>query len=91
MDEPQKAAEYLRARQEAEIADRALQAAKAKYSPVLGALFPEQRHQAEVASWDVMDLRDDAERRAGNLSGQISTETKQIADEVFDQWKKEQR
>jgi len=91
MDELQKAADYLRARQEAEIANRALQAAKAKYSPVLGALFPEQRHQAEVASWEVMDLRDDAQRRAANLSGQISTETKQIADEVFDQWKKEQQ
>lgn len=38
-----------------------------------------------------MDLRDDAERRARNLSGQISPETKQIADEVFDLWKKEQR
>ena len=50
MDELQRAADYLRARQEAEIADRALQAAKAKYSPVLGVLFPEQRHQAEVAS-----------------------------------------
>ena len=91
MDELQKAADYLRARQEAEIADRALQAAKAKYSPVLGALFPEQRHQAEVASWEVMDLRDDAQRRAGNLGGQLPPETKQIADEVFDQWKREKR
>jgi hypothetical protein len=91
MDELQRAADYLRARQEAEIADRALQAAKAKYNPVLGALFPEQRHQAEVASWEVMDLRDDAQRRAENLGGQIPTAIKQIADEVFDQWKKEQK
>lgn len=91
MDELQKAADYLQARQEAEIADRALQAAKAKYSPVLGALFPEQRHQAEVASWEVMNLRDEAERRAGNLGGQLPVETKQIANEVFDQWKREKR
>lgn len=88
MDEAQKAADYLRARQEAEVADRTLKAAKASYSPVVGALFPEKRRQAEEASWEVADARDEAERRAGNLGGQLSPETKQIADEVFDQWKK---
>ena len=87
MDELQKATEYLQARQQAEAADRPLQAAKARYSPVLGALFPEQRHQAEVASWEVADLRDDAIKRAATAGDQISPETKKIADEVFEQWK----
>lgn len=88
MDEAQKAADYLRARQEAEVADRALKAAKASYGPVLGALLPEKRHELEVASWKVADARDDATRRADNIGGQLSSQVKQIADEVFDQWKK---
>lgn len=91
MDERQAAAEYLQARQQAEVADRVLQAAKARYNPVVGALFPEQRHQLEAASWEVADARDDAQRRADNLGGQLSAETKQIADEVLGQWKKELR
>lgn len=83
------ATEYLQARQQAEVADRVLRAAKARYNPVVGALFPEKRHQLEVASWEVADARDDAQRRADNLGGQLSAETKQIADEVFEQWKTE--
>lgn len=91
MDELQKAAEYLRARQEAETADRILQAAKKSYSPLRGALFPEERHRAEEASWELMDIRDDARRRADNLGGQLSPETKQVADEVLNQQKKGKR
>ena len=88
MDELQKAAEYLQARQQAEVADRVLQAAKASYNPVLGALFPQQRRELEERSWAVADARDDAIRQADNLGGQLSAETKQIADQVFEQWKK---
>jgi hypothetical protein len=89
MDERYTAAEYLQARQQAEVADRVLQAAKARYNPILGAVFPEQRRELEEKSWVVADARDDAQRQADNLGGQLSAETKQIADEVFEQWKNE--
>ncbi len=89
MDELQTAAEYLQARQQAEVADHVLQAAKARYNPILGALFPQQRHELEEKSWAVADARDDAQRHADNLGGRLSAETKQIADEVFEQWKTE--
>ena len=88
MDESQRAADYLRARQEAEVAGRALQVAKANYSPVLGALLPEKRHQLEEKSWEIMDLRDDATQRANRLGVQLSPQVRQIADEVFEDWKK---
>lgn len=91
MDEMEQAKEYLRARQEAEVASRVLNTARANYSPIVGALFPERRHQAEEAAWKVMDMRDDAQRRAEEIGWQMSAETKQIADEVFEQWKKEKR
>lgn len=91
MDEMEKAAEYLRARQEAETLNRVLEASKARYSPILGALFPERRQEAEEAAWQVMDRRDEAERRAEEAGWQLSPETKNIADQVFDEWKKGKR
>lgn len=91
MDEKEKAVEYLRAKQEAAALQQVLDAAKARYDPIVGALFPERRQAAEEASWGVMDRRDEAERRAEQAGSQLSAQTKKIADEVFEDWKKGKR
>lgn len=86
MDELEKAAEYLRARQEVEIANRALK--EAHVGPLEKLLNPAGVQAKEEAAWAVMDRRDATEDRAMALGAQLPSETKRIADEVLDQWKK---
>ena len=83
MDEQEKALEYLRARQTEKAATDALQQARNSYSPVLGALFPDRRHNAEEAAQRVMGIRDEAARKAEEIGWQLSPETKKIADEAL--------
>ncbi len=88
MDEKQKAVEYVRAQQEVEIANRALKAARDSVGPLERLLNPAGVQAKEEAAWAVMDRRDATEDRALALGQQLPPETKRIADEVIDQWKK---